>query len=74
MHQQISERALFARVNRVLAIENQQLHACRHDSRFFSTLGRYYVTDVHSNTIICHGIYDLNSLAEDVGVGARCDS
>lgn len=71
MYQQISERALFARINRVLAKENQQLHACRDDSRFFNDLGRYYITDVRLNTMIASGINDLNNLAKELEINAR---
>ena len=47
----VTERALFARINRVIAKENSILCRCREDSRDFFTLGRYYVIDTKVNCI-----------------------
>jgi len=71
MHQQISERALVARINRVLAKDNEVLRTCRYDSRSFSTLGRYYIIDLYRNVVDTYGIDDLNDIAEQSGIAAR---
>lgn len=65
----ISERALVARINRVLKKTNELLKVCREDSRAYPTLGRYYTLNYHGN-IDCYGL-DIDSLAEDCGIDAR---
>ena len=43
MMKQISERALVARVNRVLSKEGQQIFTCRQNSRWYFEIGTYYI-------------------------------
>ena len=66
----VSERALFARVNRKLAKEGQMLRRCKESSRAFSDLGYLYIVDTHSNTIIALNC-DLENLAREVGAIAH---
>lgn len=66
----VSERALFARVNRKLAKEGQMLRRCKESSRAFSELGHLYIVDTHTNTIIALNC-DLESLAREVGAIAH---
>ncbi len=68
MYSEISERALFARINRVLAKSNEALRKCRQDSRAYQSIGPYYIVDVNRNSIIASGITDLKDLAKDEGV------
>lgn len=64
--QQLSERALVARINRRLNREGQTLRLCREDSRWFLELGRYYIVDDRNN-ITAQGV-SLEALAADLGV------
>ena len=59
----ITERALFARVNRALAREGRMLKACREDSKFFGTTGRYMI--VAGNIVDAMHI-DLPTLAAEM--------
>lgn len=74
MFQKVSERALVARINRVLAREGERLRKCRTDSRSFPTLGNYYIVHLPRNLIVNYSIDDLDDLAEQVGVSARLTS
>ncbi|MCW5756977.1 MAG: hypothetical protein KIT54_07070 [Phycisphaeraceae bacterium] len=64
---QLSERALFGRVNRALQREGQSLRRCRIDSRDYANLGRYFVVDDSRNYVVGKDI-DLEELAREVGV------
>jgi hypothetical protein len=47
----VSERALFARINRALAKDGEGLRRCRRNSRAWPELGDYYVINVNKNWI-----------------------
>ena len=47
-----TDQALFARLQRRLRQEGQQLHRCREDSRNFSDMGRYYITDASTRVLL----------------------
>lgn len=47
-----TDQALFTRLQRRLRREGQQLHCCREDSRNFSDLGRYYITDASTRALL----------------------
>lgn len=49
---QVSERALEARIQRVLRKDYESLRRCRYDGRGFYELGRYYIVDDYRNTVI----------------------
>ena len=57
-------QALMQRINRRL--DGLRVRACRHDSREFLNLGRYYITD--SNKLLRHHDVDLNQLAKELGL------
>ncbi len=72
----VSERALVARINRVLAKDDETLRRCRDDSRGFNELGRYYTVDFTRNVIVGKD-HDLEKLGRKLGVlapyEALCD-
>ena len=63
----VSERALFARVNRKLAQEGETLRRSRADSRWLNETGALYVVDLRRNTIVAMHI-DLAAYAAELGV------
>ena len=63
----ISERALFARINRALAKEGETLRRCRPDSRWSNELGYYYALDISRNAITSKHV-DLEDWGREMGV------
>lgn len=63
----ISERALVARINRKLDHSDEALKKCRVNSRWYSTLGDYYLVNNQSNTIVAYHV-DIEDLARNCGV------
>lgn len=63
----ITERAAFARINRALAKQGQAIRRTRADSRWFQTMGRYFVVDLYKNAVI-HKDCDLEELGREFGV------
>jgi hypothetical protein len=63
----ISERALFARVNRKLAKEFQSIRRCRADTRAWPSLGDLFLVDFRDNAVLGHDI-DLEGFARELGV------
>lgn len=63
----VTERALFARVDRKLAKEGQRLRRCKTDAKAFSELGTFYIVDTTTNTIAAKNC-ELETLAKEVGV------
>jgi hypothetical protein len=59
-----NNHALMQRINRRL--DGLRVRVCRHDSREFLSLGRYYITD--SNKLLRHPDVDLNQLAKELGM------
>lgn len=51
-----TEQAFFARLQRQLIPQGQQLHRCRLESRDLPTLGRYYVTEPGINAVVATDI------------------
>lgn len=47
----VTERALLARVNRVLAHDNLRLYRNREGDRAGAELGRFYIVDLRNNAI-----------------------
>ena len=66
MKKQISERAVFLRLNRKLAKQNIVLKKCRPSNQFYGQLGDYYAIDLNTNTITTHHV-DLEQWARDKG-------
>lgn len=64
----ISERALFARINRKLKKNGEQLHRCRRGSRWFNEMGPYYIVDTKSNVVTHCGFYNLEERARNLNV------
>lgn len=60
-----TERALFDRLQRRLKREGQQLHRCRETSRYFYDLGRFYITDAATRSLLAADV-DLAALAQEV--------
>ena len=60
-----TEQALFARLQRQLIPQGQQLHRCRLESRDLPALGRYYVTEPGINAVVATDI-NLASWLEGV--------
>ena len=63
----VSERALLARVNRVLVKEGEKVLICRTDSRWFNDLGRYYSVNLNRNSIEAQG-FDLEQWGRVLGL------
>jgi hypothetical protein len=63
----VSERALFARVDRELNKKEERLRRCRPSSRDYHELGNYYVINWRFNGITAKDI-DLEGLARKLGV------
>lgn len=62
----VSERALFARINRKLAKDGQVLRKCKQDSTWHGELGNYYIVDANKNFIAAKDC-DLKVLGREVG-------
>ncbi len=63
----VTERAVEARINRVLAKELRVLKRCREDSRWFRDLGRHYIVDLGHNGIAGQDV-DIELLGRELGV------
>jgi len=63
----VAERALVARINRVLAKSDEGLRRCRDGSRAFSELGRYYTVNFNRNLIVRKD-HDLEELGRELNV------
>jgi hypothetical protein len=63
----VSERALVARINRLLAKQGETLRRCRPDSKWFGELGAYYRLDINHNSIIGKNL-DIEALGRELGV------
>ena len=63
----VTERALFARVNRALAKQGEFLRKSRPGSRTESFVGAFYCIDCRRNTVIAYNI-DLEAFARELGV------
>jgi len=58
----VSERAVFARLNRRLNRENLLLKKCRSNARDYQKLGDYFIVDMKMNAVV-----DM-----DIGLEAHC--
>tara|TARA_B100001059_G_scaffold212378_2_gene227370 strand:+ start:390 stop:620 length:231 start_codon:yes stop_codon:yes gene_type:complete len=67
MKAKLTERALFARVDRKLQKEGERLRRNREGTRAHDELGSYYVVASDRNTIEATNI-DLQKLAKELGV------
>ena len=56
----VSERALVARINRILDKKREALRRCRADSRGRNYLGQYYTVDLSKNFVIAKHV-DIES-------------
>ena len=63
----VSERALFARVDRALNKDEERLRRCRVGSRSYHELGDYYTINWRGNWIASKDV-DLERLARELGV------
>ena len=63
----VSEKALIGRINRVLAKKSLRLHKTQLRSPSLDNLGRYYILDTGTKTIVDHHIA-LAMYANDLGV------
>ena len=61
----VSERAIFQRIQRKLAKEDQKLMKSR-GSRALSNLGSYYIVDLRTNFVKDYHIENLEELAKEV--------
>ncbi len=66
MKKTITERALFARVDRRLKKDGDFLRRCRQDSKAYAELGSYYI--VSSNNVVTAQHCSLEGLAKELGV------
>lgn len=64
---QVSERALVARIRRVLARHGQTLRRCRVDAMDFCNLGTYYTVDISLNCIVQKDV-DIVALGRELGI------
>jgi len=62
----ISERALFERLKKRLALEGLHLKTCRENSRWINDLGRYFATD--ANNALREPHIDLVGYGTELGV------
>ncbi len=69
MKKQVTERALFARVDRKLKKGGDCLRRCRQDSKAHAELGSYYI--VSSSNVITAQHCSLEGLARELGVLAE---
>jgi len=63
----VSERALFARINRKVHDNDLKICRCRPDRRGYNDLGDYYTVDWRINGIM-HTHLDLEDYGREVGV------
>jgi hypothetical protein len=63
---QVTERALFQRINRKLAHQSVRLKKCRRDSLSWHDLGDYYAVDEY-NHVCSPGGNDLEAIGREVG-------
>ncbi len=63
----VSERALYARINRALQHKGQMLRRLREGTRAFAQLGRYYVLDLDRNLVIWDHT-DIEAVARELNV------
>ncbi len=63
----VSEKAIFGRINRVLVKKSLVPKKTRLRSLSFDNLGRYYILDTDTKTIVDHHI-PLEMYAKDLGV------
>jgi len=63
----VSEKAIFGRINRVLAKKSLVLKKTRLRSRSLDTLGRYYILDTRTNMLV-DSHFPLERYAKDLGV------
>ena len=63
----VTEKALIGRINRVLAKQSLRLHKTRLKSPSLDTLGRYYLRDTGTKTLVEPHI-PLAMYANDLGV------
>lgn len=63
------EKAVLARINRKLAKElsSQRVRLCRENSRWLGEWGRFFITDLNSNFVVCQHV-DLDDLARELAV------
>lgn len=66
----VTERALFARIDRKLSKDGERLRRCKEDSKSFSDLGSLYIVDRNLNTIIAKHC-DLERLGREIGALAE---
>ena len=64
---QITDRALFQRINRRLAKQNEILKKTRGAGRAYLELGQYYVLNFNHNVIVRKDV-ELSSFAAELGV------
>ena len=62
----VTEQALTKRINRKLSHKNERLVTAR-GQRAQSEVGRYYVVDEQTNTLVLHHV-NLEKLAQELGV------
>jgi hypothetical protein len=60
----VSERALYARINRALKREEQMLRTAR---KYDPSVGRYYLIDANRNILLDTHV-DLEALGRELGV------
>ncbi len=63
----VSERALFARVDRTLKKRDEALRHCKEDSSSFNALGKYYIVDTARNVVVQDHV-NLEGLATKLGI------
>jgi hypothetical protein len=63
----ISERALFARINRALSKDGTRLRKTRPGSRESLNLGQYFAVETHYN-IVANRFVHLEELGRELGV------
>ncbi|ACO77994.1 hypothetical protein AvCA_17810 [Azotobacter vinelandii CA] len=67
MKVKVTERALLARINRLLRQDNQQLCRCREGSRAYAELGDFYALDTARDVVMARHV-DLAMWARDMGI------
>jgi hypothetical protein len=70
VQESLHERRTIGRIHRQLS-SSERLRVCPRNSRWYSTLGRYYVVD-ERNTLLVWGIEDINDLQEQM-IGGYCE-
>lgn len=72
MRTYITETALLRRINRKLARNHQAIRKCRSKSRWFHSLGDYYLIDSPGNSIIDTHV-NLESYGRELNALADCE-